>query len=355
MNQYRRTSITDLASALQLAPSTVSRALSNHPDISEVTKTRVQQMAEQLQYQPNQLAAALRVGRSRTLGVLVPHITGYFFPEVINGIVTEANQAGYNVMICQSNEDQQQEKKNLDLLMGEQAEGILISLANTTQTFDHFETVRKAQVPLVFFDRIVEGMTGHRISAVVLDDHAGAYQAVSHLIQQGCQRIAHLTGPQHLNIYHNRYQGYCDALRDHGLAVEQELICIGSLTLSSGAADMYQLLRLQQPPDAVFASSDLAAVGALQVLKQLHIRVPGTVALAGFSNEQFTDLTEPTITSVDQCCHEMGQTAVRHLLQMLAGKAPAPLILKPRLLIRDSSRKMALLPPEVKFEYWADS
>ena len=149
----RRASITDLAKTLGLSPSTISRALSNHDDVSEATKVRVRQLADELHYQPNQLAAALRRGRSNTLGVLVPHITGHFFPQVVHGIATEAAKQGFNVMICQSNEDTRQEQKNIDLLMNSQVEGILVSLANSTHDFSHFEAVRQQNIPLVFFDR----------------------------------------------------------------------------------------------------------------------------------------------------------------------------------------------------------
>jgi LacI family transcriptional regulator len=170
----RRASITDLAKTLGLSPSTISRALSDHDDVSEATKARVRQLAEELHYQPNQLAAALRRGRSNTLGVLVPHITGHFFPQVVHGIATEAAKLGFNVMICQSNEDTLQEHKNIDLLMNSQVEGILVSLAHTTHDFGHFEAVRQQNIPLVFFDRVVEDFEGSNVSAVVLDDYQGA-------------------------------------------------------------------------------------------------------------------------------------------------------------------------------------
>ncbi|GAB2949900.1 LacI family DNA-binding transcriptional regulator [Hymenobacter coalescens] len=332
-----------MANALNLSPSTVSRALTGHPQVSEATKQRVRQLADELNFQPNQLAAALRRGRSNTIGVLVPYITGHFFPEVVNGIAIEASKQGYNVMICQSNEDVRQEKKNIELLLNAQVEGILVSLASTTQEFAHFDAVRRAEVPLVFFDRIVEDMAGPHTSAVVLDDHAGAYAAVAHLIQQGCRRIAHFSGPLHLNIHRNRHQGYLDALRDHGLQPDEALMCFSELNQDTGTQNMQHLLELPNPPDAVFSSNDLAAVGAIQVLKARRIRVPAEVAVVGFSNEAFTALTEPTISSVDQRCHQMGRLAVQQLLHILQRESPAPtlppVVLTPELLIRASSHR----------------
>ncbi|WP_165822110.1 LacI family DNA-binding transcriptional regulator [Hymenobacter edaphi] len=343
MKAPHRTSITDLARALNLSPSTVSRALTGHPQVSEATKQRVRELAEQLHFQPNQLAAALRRGRSNTIGVLVPYITGHFFPEVVNGIAIEASRTGHNVMICQSNEDVRQEQRNIELLMNAQVEGILVSLASTTQDFSHFDAVRRAGTPLVFFDRIVEDMAGPYTSAVVLDDHAGAYAAVAHLAGQGYRRIAHFSGPLHLNIHRNRHQGYLDALRDHGLSAPEELVFVADLNQETGTLGMRQLLQLAEPPDAVFSSNDLAAVGAMQVLKAHGRRIPADVAVVGFSNEAFTALTEPTISSVDQRCHLMGLTAVQQLLRLLEAPGSAPLppvVLTPELLVRASSQRL---------------
>ena len=336
----KRASISDIARELKLAVSTVSRALSGHTRISEATRRRVWQLAEQLNYQPNHLAAALRKGRSNTLGVIVPHIDGHFFALVMKGVEAVANQAGFNVMLCQSNEDHAHEKKNIETLINAQVDGILVSLARTTRDFRHFEKVRKRDIPLVFFDRILEGID---VSAVVLDDYQGGYQSVRHLLEQGCRRIAHFGGPQHLNIYKNRYLGYCQALRDHGLAVDDALVVFGDMKMEDGSAGMKQLLALPVPPDAVFSASDFSAVGALQVLKERGLRVPADVALAGFSNETFTSLTEPRLTSVDQHCEEMGRAAMRLLLEMVQERgrqlSPRIIVLQPELLLRESSRR----------------
>ena len=340
---HRRASITDLAKALGLSASTISRALADHHDVSEATKARVRQLAKELNYHPNPLAAGLRRGRSNTLGVLVPHITGYFFPQVIHGITTEASRLGFGVMICQSNEDVEQEKQAIDLMMTAQVAGIIVSLANSTKDFGHFEAVREQHVPLVFFDRMVEGFKGPNISAVTLNDYLGAYQVVEHLLAQGCRRIAHLTGPLNLSILKNRHQGYLDALAAHGLEPDPRLTIFCEQTQAGGAAAMRQLLRraAAQRPDGLFSSNDLVAVGALQVVKKQGLRVPQDLAVAGFSNEVFTALTEPTLTTVDQRCEQMGLTAVQLLQKMLPGSKsknpPRSIVLKPRLIVRESS------------------
>ncbi|WP_324673131.1 LacI family DNA-binding transcriptional regulator [Hymenobacter sp. GOD-10R] len=336
-----RASIADLAKKLNISVSTVSRALNNHTSISESTRKKVWQLAREVNYQPNHLAAALRKGRSNLLGVMVPHIEGHFFSSVMHGIETVASKVGFNIMICQSNENVANEKKNIESLMNAQVEGILVSLARNTHDFKHFEKVSTRAIPLVFFDRVLEGIN---VSSVIIDDYLGAYQAVTHLIEQGCQRIAHFAGPQHLNIYKNRQRGYLDALQAHGLPHEQELIFTCDMKTEDGVEGMEKLLALPVPPDAVFSASDFSAVGAMQVLKARRVQVPEDIALVGFSNETFTSLTEPRITSVDQRCEQMGQSAVKLFLEMLEDKSgqfsPRRIVLQPELLVRESSLRL---------------
>jgi LacI family transcriptional regulator len=339
----KRISLHTIAEQLGISTSTVSRALADHPGISEATKARVRQLAEQLHYLPNHLAASLRKGRSNTLGVIVPHINGYFFPAVMNGIEKVASQAGFNVMMCQSNEDVRRERQNIATLLAAQVEGIILSLSATThQQVGHFEQVQQQGTPLVFFDRMPELPNS---TAVVLDDFKGAYQAVTHLIEQGCTRIAHLAGPQHLNTSRNRFLGYQEALRAHGLPLLDELVhALPSSKLEAGRAGMEQLLTLPTPPDGVFAAYAFSAAGALEVLQHKGLRVPQDVALACFSNEPFTTMTQPSLTAVDQRAEQMGETAVRLLLQLLKrgpGYTPPHIVLKPELLVRDSSRHLA--------------
>jgi LacI family transcriptional regulator len=231
-------------------------------------------------------------------------------------------------------------------LINAQVEGILVSLARTTHDFNHFEKVSKRAVPLVFFDRVLEGLN---VSSVIIDDHLGAYQAVSHLIAQGCRRIAHFAGPQHLNIYKNRHRGYRDALHAHGLPYDEQLVYTCDMKADDGIAGMEKMLALPTLPDAVFSSSDFSIVGAMQVIKARQLRVPQDIALVGFSNETFTSLTEPRLTSVDQRCEQMGQSAVKLFLEMLEDKtgsfSPRKIVLQPELLVRESSLKLVDLTP----------
>jgi LacI family transcriptional regulator len=334
----KRISIADLAAELGLAISTVSRALNNAPDVSEATKAQVWALAEKWHYHPNSLAVSLRRGRSNMLGVIVPHINGAFFPAVVHGIENGASQAGLNVLICQSNEDARQEQKHVEALLKAQVDGILVSASNTTHDFDHFERIRRQGTPLVFFDRMpaLPGACG-----VVVDDFRGAWQVMEHLIGQGCRRIAHLAGPANLNTTADRLRAYRAALEAHQLPYDEQLVVpLDNSSTAAGAAAMTRLLQLPQPPDAVFSAYDFPAGGALQVLEERGLRIPQDVALAGFSNEPFTTMVRPRLTSVDQRGVLMGEAAVQLFLQLLKRTESFTgqrIVLKPQLIVRESS------------------
>jgi LacI family transcriptional regulator len=330
----------DLARELGVSMTTVSRALSDHHSIGAATKQRVLKLAKKLNYQPNHLAAALRRGQSRLLGVVVPYIEGKFFPSVIKGVEQAASKAGFSVIVCQSHEDGQIERHNVESLLHAQVAGVLVSLASGTQQFHHFSKVRARGIPLVFFDR---APANDPVNKVVINDYEGALQAVNHLLDQGCRRIAHLAGPQNLHIYQQRYQGYLDALAARGLPALPELVSYSDATVEDGVLATQQLLALPTRPDGIFGARDAGVLGALQVLKSEGIRIPQDIALAGFSNEGFTTITEPQLTSVDQRCEEMGAAAVRLFLELVAQPDSAfmqrQVVLQPELFIRGSSLK----------------
>ena len=340
-------SMADLARELGVSTTTISRALSDHFSIGAAMKQKVLKLAKKYNYQPNHLASALRKGKSKLLGVIVPYIEGRFFAKVVHGIETAASRAGYNVIICQSNEDVAHERRNLESLLSAQVAGVLVSLSRTTHDYQHFQQLRERGVPLVFFDRVVDS---ERVNAVVLDDREGGYLVTRHLLAQGCRRIAHIAGPQHLNIYKNRRQGYLDALREANLPVDERLICYTDMTQPAAAECLRQLLAAANPPDAVFAAGDNSAFGAMQEARRQGLHIPADLAIAGFSNEAFTLVTEPAITSVDQHCEEMGQASVRLLLELIeaAGQpfTPRQVALQPELVVRASSLRSAEKLPE---------
>lgn len=336
----QKTTIYDIARVLDVTPSTVSRALRDHPRISAKTKAAVQATAQQLNYQQNHIAAALRSGQTYTIGVVVPYTNRHFFSSIINGIEQLASTSGYSVIITQSNDSTERERKNMETLLRAQVDGIIVSIAREQGDTGIYRRVVSQGIPLVLFDRVVE-VPG--ASTVVVDDYQGAYQATQHLIEQGCQRIAHMTSAPHLNIYRNRLRGYRDALEDHHLPYLSELIHTSDQKVADGHEGMEHFLKLPHPPDAVFAASDYAAIGAMQVCKEHQISIPKDMAFVGFSNEPLTDYLEPGLSSVDQLSEQIGYFAAKTFLDAIsAGRRdfiPHKTVLTPELIVRGSSKR----------------
>ncbi|MBL7774634.1 MAG: LacI family DNA-binding transcriptional regulator, partial [Saprospiraceae bacterium] len=305
----KRTTIHSIAKELNVSASTVSRALSDHPGISDSTKRAVREVAERVGYRLNNVASALRRGRTNTIGVIVPTADRSFLSSVVRGIEEVANSAGYNVMICQSNDDYASEIEDIAALLRAQVDGIVMAIAKGTEDFEHFKQLHARGVPLILFDRVTFEAG---VSTVTIDDYVSAYRATEHLIEQGCQRIATLAGiQQHLNIYQERMRGYCDALKAHGRTREDQYVIHCDLSIENGKTSAAQFWALPQPPDGIFCMSDYAALGAMQYLKSRGIRIPKEVAIVGFVNEPFATYIEPALTTVDQHPVEMGQTAAK--------------------------------------------
>lgn len=336
----KKSTIHDIARALGVTASTVSRALNNNPRISEEMRRQVREMAARLGYEPNHIASALRRGHTDIIGVVVPTANRSFFSNVVRGVQAVAQTAGYNVIICQSNDSSAEEANIIDALLRLRVDGIIASIARESRQFEHFRKVRQQGIPLVLFDRVNEDIGA---STVVIDDQMGAYQATQHLVQQGYRRIGHFAGPQHLNIYKYRLRGYTDALEVAGMAVDGRLICTGNLDVTDGRRYMESLLALSEPPDAIFSASDYAAVGAMQVLKERGISVPQDFGIVGFANELFTSFTDPGLSTVDQHSERMGEFAARLFLEEIESGAEAFLphktVLTPTLIVRGSSRR----------------
>lgn len=340
----KKSTILDIAKELNVTASTVSRALRNHPRISKSTKKAVWEMAEKLNYQPNNIAAALRKGKSNIIGVMVPTSDRHFFASVIRGIEEVIREEGYNLIICQSDDQLSKEQLNIEALLKIQVDGIIASVAKETTDFMHYKKIKSQGVPLVLYDRVSESL---EVNAVVTDDYLGAYKAVTHLIEQGCKRIIHFAGQQHINIYQDRLKGYMDALKEHGLPVRDELVIEADLildteqVLESGRKMTEKLLKMSEPPDAIFSSSDFAAMGAIQVLKEHKIRIPEDVAIVGYSNDFSASVIEPNLTSVDQHTKRMGNFAAQLFLEQINTSqeefTPRKTLLNPKLIVRQSS------------------
>lgn len=332
------TTIKDLARLLGVSPSTVSRALRDHPDISRDTKERVTALADEMNYHPNLIAQSLQNRRTNTIGVIVPEIRHTFFSSVIGGIEDVAYKAGYIIMVCSSNEDYEREVINTRALASHRVAGVLISLSGTTRNLDHLEMLRQRGIPLVFFDRAADGVTAGR---VIVDDFDGAYDAVGRLIDTGRVRIAHLAGPAHISISRERFSAYRKALSDRGLPFDERLVVEGGFSVNDGYEGLKKLWDLDVKPDALFAVNDPVAIGAYRFASEAGIVIPDDLAVIGFANDPISELLNPPLSTVDQPAYEMGRAAAGLMLKQLETSdeafIPAVEILKTRLVIRASA------------------
>lgn len=343
----KKVTIKDIANVLSITPSAVSKALNNHPRISEKTKVAVHQIAKNLNYQPNHLASALRKGKSNLVGVIVPLTNSNFFSSVIQKIEEVLNKKGYNIIITQSNESYKKECSNIDTLLYTQVDGIIASMANETTKLSHYEKIKSKGVPLILFDR---GENDLGVDYIGIDDYKSSHLIIEHLVAQKCKRIAHIAGFSRTRIYKNRIKGYKDALKKNKLPIEKELIIESSLSLEDGRKKMELLLQLKDRPDAVYVAGDYAALGALQVLKEQNIKVPEEIALVGFSDEPFTSLISPSISTINQHSKQIGKLAAETFLERIENPNWVPtlnkIILEPELIVRESSNKLGVLKIE---------
>ena len=331
----KKTQITikDIARELNISPSTVSRALKNHPDISQETKDLVNKFAKDYNYKPNALALSLRMSKNNTIGVIVPEIIHFFFSSILSGIEQVANEAGYNVIVCQSSENYEKEVRNAEALISARVSGVLASLSKHTTKYDHFQDIIDNDIPLVFFDRICIGINTDR---VVVDDYAGAFAAVEYLIQSGCKRIAFYSSPVHLEISKNRKNGYLDALRKYNIPVDYSLIKVCD-TREDAIIITPEILDRLDRPDGFFAINDESAAGILYAAKLAKLRIPEDVSICGFSDGELAKACDPMLTTVEQHGYEMGKHAASLLISKINGETAgkyANKIVKTNLIIR---------------------
>ncbi|WP_319581723.1 LacI family DNA-binding transcriptional regulator [uncultured Pseudodesulfovibrio sp.] len=334
MSQF---TIKDLARKLGVSPSTVSRALRGHPDISPATKQRVAEAAEKYHYHPNQLAQSLQKKRSNVIGVIVPAIRHNFFSSVISGIEELAYDNGYTIMVCQSNETLAREILNVQALVANRVAGLLIAISSETTTHEHLARAMRQHVPLVQFDRVVEELDTGK---VVVDDYAAAFGAVEHLIQCGYRRIGHMAGQDGIALNRKRFEGYRDALAANGLPLEEKFHLHGGYREEDGRAGAEHYLALDELPEAILAINDPVAVGLYTRFKEAGVRIPDDIALVGFSDTPVAALLDPALTSVHQPAFDMGKTAVSLLLRQFdegADFIPETVVLATDLRVRGSS------------------
>lgn len=337
----QRVTIRDIANSLGITPSTVSRALHNHPNISEETKKAVNDCVKRMRYQKNYTASSLRTGKSNTIGVIVPRINSHFISSAIGGIETVANRAGYNIIICQSNENLDAETNAVQTLLSKRIDGLLASISMETTSSNHFREVVNLKVPLVFFDRVCPDLD---VSSVTIDDFKGAYKAAEHLVKQGCRRIAYFGGSTNLAIYRHRLDGYKQALKNYKIPVNEAMIfTTNQLTDTMGSDLIETLYKNKNLPDAICSSNDNLAAGAMKFLLEHSVKIPEDIAVIGFSNALFSQWMTPSLSTVNQHSELMGRHAATILLEEIEHKTveyvSRSIVLNPELIIRGSSLK----------------
>lgn len=343
MEEHRHVTIYDIAEKLNLATSTISRALKDHHSISDKTIKKVKKTAEEMGFVPNTLAAGLRGNKSKTIGVLIPTITQPFLSSLISGIEVTARKSDYSVIIMQSHDSYEEEVNMAKSLYSSRVSGVICSLAMETKDTSHFQQFSNNNIPLVFVDRVPKGYNTFR---VVIDNYTAGYKATKHLIDQGCTRIAHMTtGSEFGNLYNERKRGYVDALAEHKLPLMEELIIkLDAMTYEEGVKASNKLFDLKQIPDGLFAPGDILAVSAVQTAKKRGIKVPEDFAIIGFNNDPISEIIEPNISTITHPAEKMGKAAATIIIENIKSlkeeeEAKEITFLNTEVLVRESSRR----------------
>jgi len=319
---FEPSTLKDIAKALGLSTSTVSRALRDTHEISPETKKIVLEYAEKINYRPNPIALSLKERRSKSIGVIVSEVANHYFSQAINGIESIAYSRGYHVIITQTHESYEREKANIQHLASRSVDGLLVSLSAETSDTSYLQGLHKRGLPMVFFDRVADDIETHKIIA---NNEKGAFEATEYLIKKGCKRIAHLTSSAHLSISIERLEGYKQALEKYGIAFNEAYVKYcphGGMFYEETENAVKELMALKEKPDAIFVAGDRLSIGCLVVLKNLKIKIPDEIIVTGFSNSDVLDLFNPPLTSVRQPAFEMGQIATEKLIQLIESKYP---------------------------------
>jgi LacI family transcriptional regulator len=334
----KEVTIYDIARILEISPATVSRALNDHPAINSKTKILISEKANEMGYRSNTFASNLRRRSTNTLGIIVPRLNSHFMSAVLAGMEQEANESGYNLLISQSLESVKREIANAKTMFNSRVDGLLVSVAYDTDTFDHFENFIKKNIPVLFFDRIIDHP---KCSGVAIDNVLAGFEATSHLIEQGCKNILHVTGNLKRNVYSGRLFGYQKAMSENNLASSDDLIFITDLSQEAGITVAQRIDEMKITPDGIFISNDICAVSCMKALTEKGYSIPNDIAVVGFNNDPVSQVIEPNLTTVYYPGHKMGAVAVRSIINHLKGTElidiSNTIMLQSELIVRESS------------------
>ena len=336
MSNNPKVLIRDIAQALGLSSSTVSRALQDNKLISDATKKLIKEKAQQMNYRPNMMARNLKTGKTNTIAVLVPSINSNFFSSVIEGVEDEAYKRGYDVLICQNKDDKEREKRILSSLSMGKIDGLIASIALPDSDLNAYEEFSTYDIPMVFFDRA--SLNSSNSGSVKLNNYMGAFNAVEHLISQGNKKIFHLAGTSSITVWEERYRGWRDALLNSGIESSEHWLYRGKTSEKMGQLSVDSIIEFGDIPDAIFCANDYTALGVISQLKAHGIKVPEDISVFGFSNEPIVEISKPTISSVSQSSFRMGSLASNMLLNnLIDGNSMDTILIDPIIKIRESS------------------
>ncbi|MGZ3923375.1 MAG: LacI family DNA-binding transcriptional regulator [Flavisolibacter sp.] len=340
MPKAKEVTIYDIAKKLNISPATVSRGLQDHPAISKKTKKKINEMVDELGYRTNHFARNLRRQHTKTIGVLVHELNSNFITSVLAGIEKVTTEEGYDIIIAHSSESYEKEAANAENLFDKRVDGLIASLSFDTTNLDHFQPFIDKGVPVMFFDRVEQDGDN---TVVIIDNAKCGYLATSHLIEQGCKRIVHVTSSLKRNVYSQRFKGYKDALFDNGVAFDESMLIVGDLTERAGVEAAMKVLKMKPLPDGAFITNDFVAAVFMRTLKEHGVSIPDDIAIVGFNNDAIGKLIEPALTTINYPGLDMGEIAARNLINHLKGLSNIhqtnTIIVRSELIVRKSSLK----------------
>jgi LacI family transcriptional regulator len=338
MANGKEVTIYDIARKLKISPATVSRGLHDHPTISLKTKKRILDMVEEMGYRTNHFARNLRQQHTKTIGVIVHELNSNFITSVLAGIEKVTTEAGYDLIITHSAENADKEAANAKNLFNKRVDGLIASLAFDTTNLNHYKPFADKGVPVIFFDRVEQN---GKNTVVVIDNYRCGYLATSHLIEQGCTRIAHITSSLKRNVYAQRFKGYMEALSEHQIPYDESLLVVADLSEQAGILSAQKVLNMEPRPDGIFITNDFVAAVCMRTLKESGIRIPQDMAIVGFNNDAIGKLIEPALTTINYPGIDMGEIAARNLINHLQGtnnlQQTNTIVVRSELIVRQSS------------------
>jgi LacI family transcriptional regulator len=336
----KEVTIYDIAKKLAISSTTVSRGLQDNPTINKNTRKKIQDTARELGYRHNNFASNLRKQKTNTIGLLVHEVNSNFITSVLAGIEKVTAETGYDIIIAHSSESFEKEVSNANNLFHKRVDGVIASLAFGTKNLDHFKQFEEKGIPVIFFDRVEENETN---TNVIINNYKNGYDATKHLIEQGCKKIVLVTATFTRNVYAQRHKGYADALHDHHIPYNKNLVLIKDLSEQCGVEAAEEIMKMKPMPDGAFITNDFTAAVCMQTLKTNGIRIPEDIAIVGFNNDAISKIVEPQLSTIDYPGEDMGEIAARNLINHLKGlsnlKKTNTIVVHSELIIRKSSLK----------------